>query len=102
MSTLKEYQINVINFIGETPCEGYYVLTGLTEDILDSNYINNNQELIVISTGYSFNLIIEDTIQFLYVFIEHCDGSIIPVPDPEPKLQGGYQISLIDLRCDGC
>jgi len=36
------------------------------------------------------------------VFVEHCDGHINPTPSSSPKLQGGYQLSLVNLRCDDC
>jgi hypothetical protein len=99
---LKEYQINIGNFIGETPCEGYYILTGLTQDISEANYINGVETLIPISTGHTFNLTIDDTITHIFLFIEHCDGSIVPIPNSEPKLQGGYQMSFVDLTCNYC
>jgi hypothetical protein len=102
MSSLKEYQINIKNFIGETPCDGYYILTGLTQDISSSDYINGVETLTPISTGYTFNLIIDDTISHIFLFIEHCDGSIVPVPNPTPKSQGSYQISFVDLTCNYC
>jgi len=38
----------------------------------------------------------------MFVFVEHCDGHISSVPQPATKLQGGYQLALVDLRCSDC
>ena len=102
MPSLRNYQITISNFSGKTPCNGYYIYTGLTQNISGANYINNTQTLIPISTGYTFNISLMDNIPQIYVFVEHCDGHINPVPGDTPKLQGGYQLSLVDLRCDDC
>jgi hypothetical protein len=97
-----QYQITITNFSGNTPCEGYYIYTGLTQNIDDADYINGSATLIPITTGYTFNAEILDSISQIFVFVEHCDEHINPIPNPSPKLQGGYQLSMVDLRCDDC
>lgn len=102
MPSLTQYQITISNFSGKTPCEGYYIYTGLTHNIDDADYINGSAILIPISNTYTFTINVLDTIPQIFVFIEHCDGHINPIPNPTPKLQGGYQLALVDLRCDDC
>jgi hypothetical protein len=97
-----QYQITISNFSGNTPCEGYYIYTGLTHNIDDADYINGTEILIPITTGYTFNVTVLDSIPQIFLFVEHCDGHINPVPNSTPKLQGGYQLALVDLRCTDC
>jgi len=102
MPSINQYQITISNFSGNTPCEGYYIYTGLTHNIDDADYINGSATLIPISTGYTFNVNVLDTYPQIFLFVEHCDGHINPIPGSTPKLQGGYQMALLDLRCDDC
>jgi len=93
----KEYKITITNLNFQTPCSGYYVYTGVTHDISQASPINGSQSLIPISNGYTFNVEIESEYTFMYVFIIHCDGY-----DTTQNLQGGYQVSIADLRCTDC
>jgi len=102
MPSLKQYQITISNFSGQTPCSGYYIYTGLTHNIDDAGYLNGNVSLISLSSGYTFNINLLNTIPQMFVFVEHCDGHISSVPQPATKLQGGYQLALVDLRCSDC
>ena len=102
MPSLVTYSVTISNFTGKTPCNGYYIYTGLTHNINDANYLNGIETLIPISSGYTFNISLMDNIPQMFVFVEHCDGHINPVPQSAPKLQGGYQLALVDLRCDDC
>jgi hypothetical protein len=89
------HQITVNNFIGTTPCNGYYIYTGLTTNINDANYINGSATLIPIPpNGYTFTITIDPTIKNIYLFVEHCDGH-----NNSNMNQGGYQMSYVDLRC---
>jgi hypothetical protein len=101
--SLCQYQITINNFTGTTtPCDGYYVYTGLTTDITTSNYINDTTSLIPIINGYIFTIILPCSIEKIYLFIEHCDGHTTSTPSTTPKLQGGYQIVGVNLTCDDC
>lgn len=92
------HQITVNNFIGTTPCGGYYIYTGLTTNINDAGYINGTATIIPIpSSGYTFSLAIDSTVKNIYLFVEHCDGH-----DNSETNQGGYQMSYVDLRCINC
>ena len=92
------HQITVNNFIGTTPCGGYYIYTGLTTNINDAGYINGTATIIPIpSSGYTFSLAIDSTVKNIYLFVEHCDGH-----DNSETNQGGYQMSYVDLRCIDC
>jgi hypothetical protein len=102
MPSLITYSVTISSFTGKTPCNGYYIYTGLTHNIDDANYINGVEMLIPISTGYTFFVSLMDNIPQMFVFVEHCDGHINPVPSSVPKLQGGYQLALVDLRCSDC
>ena len=102
MPSIKQYQITISNFLGKTPCSGYYIYTGLTQNIDDAGYLNGNISLISLSTNYTFNISLLDNIPQMFVFVEHCDGHITPTPQPATKLQGGYQLALVDLRCSDC
>jgi hypothetical protein len=98
MPTL-QYQITVSNFNGTTPCQSYSVYTGTTHDIDDADYV---EDVNVPVSGYTLDLDIDSSYTGVYLFIEHCDGHINSVPSPTPKLQGGYQLVFVDLRCDTC
>lgn len=102
MPSYSQYQITINNFTGHTPCDGYYVYTGLTSDINNSSYLNGITTLIPIVSGYTFTVTILSSISYIYLFIEHCDGHVTSVPSSLPKLQGGYQVEKVDLRCDDC
>ena len=66
---MSTYQITVNNFIGTTPCSGYYIYTGLTTNIDDANYINGSASLIPIPpSGYTFSLTISSSIKNIYLF----------------------------------
>ena len=95
---MSTYQITVNNFIGTTPCGGYYIYTGLTTNINDADYINGSETLITIPpSGYTFSLTISSLIKNIYLFVEHCDCH-----DNSETNQGGYQMSYVDLRCSDC
>jgi len=93
------YEITVSNFNGTTPCESYSVYTGTTHDIDDADYV---EDVNVPVSGYTLSLDIDSSYTGVYLFIEHCDGHINSVPSSTPKLQGGYQVVLIDLTCSDC
>jgi hypothetical protein len=93
------YQITVSNFNGTTPCQSYSVYTGTTHDIDDADYV---EDVNVPVSGYTLSLDIDSSYTGVYLFIEHCDGHINSVPSSTPKLQGGYQLVFVDLRCDDC
>jgi hypothetical protein len=95
--SLKTYEITISSLTLQTPCDGFYIYTGLTANILQALPINGTPILIPITTGYTFNIEIDDTYQFMFVFIVHCDGY-----DVNENLQGGYQVSIVDLRCNDC
>jgi hypothetical protein len=94
-----QYQITVSNFNGTTPCQSYSVYTGTTHDIDDADYV---EDVNVPVSGYTLSLDIDSSYTGVYLFIEHCDGHINSVPSSTPKLQGGYQLVFVDLRCDDC
>lgn len=97
MST-KRYQITISSLTFKTPCDGFYIYTGLTQNISQASTIGDSvPTLVPITSGYSFNIEIDDSYQFIFVFIIHCDGY-----DINQNLQGGYQISIVDLRCSSC
>lgn len=102
MSSYSQYSITINNFTGYTPCDGYYIYTGLTNNISNANYLNGISSLIPVSNGYTFTITLLSSISFIYLFIEHCDRHIISVPSSTPKLQGGYQVEKLDLRCNDC
>ena len=102
MPSYSQYRIIINNFTGYTPCNGYYIYTGLTTNINNANYLNGITTLIPVVSGYSFTVTILSSISHIYLFIEHCDRHISSVPSSVPKLQGGYQIERVDLRCDDC
>jgi hypothetical protein len=93
------YEITVSNFNGTTPCQSYSVYTGTTHDIDDADYV---EDVNVPVSGYTLSLDIDSSYTGVYLFIEHCDGHINSVPSSTPKLQGGYQLVFVDLRCDDC
>jgi hypothetical protein len=98
MST-SSYEITVSNFNGTTPCESYSVYTGTTYDIDGADYV---EDVNVPVSGYTLSLNVDSLYDNVYLFIEHCDGRINSVPTSTPKLQGGYQLVFVDLRCDDC
>jgi hypothetical protein len=93
------YEITVSNFNGTTPCQSYSVYTGTTHDIDDADYV---EDVNVPVSGYTLSLDIDSSYTGVYLFIEHCDGHINSVPSSTPKLQGGYQLVFVDLRCNDC
>ena len=98
MPSLKTYQLTVTNFVGTTPCGGYYIYTGLTTNINDADYIYGSATLIPIPlSGYTFFVDVDSSLTNIYLFVEHCDGH-----NNEDINQGGYQISFVDLRCVSC
>lgn len=98
MPTLN-YQISVTNFNGTTPCQSYSVYTGTTYDIDSADYV---EDVTVPVSGYTLSLDVDSSYNGVYLFIEHCDGHISSVPSSTPKLQGGYQLVFVDLRCSEC
>ena len=93
------YEITVSNFNGITPCQSYSVYSGITHDIDDADYV---EDVNVPVSGYTLSLNVDSSYDNVYLFIEHCDGHINSVPTSTPKLQGGYQLVFVDLRCDDC
>jgi hypothetical protein len=100
MSTLKQYQIKIKNFTSKTPCDGFYVLTGMTQNINIAGYIYGTPTLYPITVEFTFNLEIESDESKIFVFVKHCDDT--PPPIINPKLIGAYQLALVDLTCDDC
>lgn len=96
----KQYQITITNFTSNTPCSGFFVLTGLTENINNAEHINGLPILHNISNGFNFTLEVDSDKSKIFLFVGHCDNT--PPPIINPKLQGGYQLSLLDLTCDDC
>ena len=89
-------QLTISNFIESTPCTGYYIYTGLTSNISDANYVNGSA--VLFSPSFTtFTLNVNPSIKNIYLFIEHCDGR-----NNSATLQGGYQMSYVDLRCSDC
>lgn len=89
-------QLTISNFIESTPCTGYYIYTGLTSNISDANYVNGSA--VLVSPSFTtFTLNVSPSIKNIYLFIEHCDGR-----NNSATLQGGYQMSYVDLRCSDC
>ena len=89
-------QLTISNFIESTPCTGYYIYTGLTTNISDANYVNGSA--VLFSPSFTtFTLNVSPSIKNIYLFIEHCDGR-----NNSATLQGGYQMSYVDLRCSDC
>ena len=93
------YEITVPNFNGTTPCQSYSVYSGITHDIDDADYV---EDVNVPVSGYTLSLNVDSSYDNVYLFIEHCDGHINSVPTSTPKLQGGYQLVFVNLRCDDC
>ena len=94
-----QHQIVVSNFNGTTPCQSYSVYSGTTHNIDDADYV---EDVNVPVSGYTLSLSVDSSYDNVYLFIEHCDGHINSVPTSTPKLQGGYQLVFVDLRCDDC
>jgi hypothetical protein len=98
MSTFKNYEIEIKNFDTQSPCLGFFILTGLTNNIDDADYINGTPTLHPINNGFSFNLEITSNNSEVFVFIMHCDND----PLINPNLKKMFQLSMVDLRCNNC
>ena len=95
-----QYQITISNFTGSTPCTTYDVYTGITHSIDSATFVETVPSNSI--SGHTISLSVDSSYTHVYLFIEHCDGHINSVPNSTPKLQGGYQVALVDLRCDDC
>ena len=95
-----QYQVTISNFTGSTPCTSYDVYTGTTHDVNSATFVDTVSSSSIL--GHTITLNIDSSYTHVYLFIEHCDGHINSVPNATPKLQGGYQVTLVDLRCNDC
>ena len=95
-----QYQITISNFTGSTPCTTYDVYTGITHSIDSATFVETVQSTSI--SGHTIQLDVDSSYTHVYLFVEHCDGHINSVPNSTPKLQGGYQVTLVDLRCTDC
>jgi len=95
-----QYQISISNFTGSTPCNSYEIYTGITHDINLATNVDTVSSSSI--SSYTLSLSVDSSYTHVYLFIEHCDGHVNSVPSSTPKLQGGYQVVLVDLRCDDC
>ncbi len=95
-----QYQVTISNFTGSTPCTSYDVYTGTTHDVNSATFVDTVSSSLIL--GHTITLNIDSSYTHVYLFIEHCDGHINSVPNATPKLQGGYQVTLVDLRCNDC
>lgn len=95
-----QYQITLSSFTGATPCGTYDILTGTTYDVNLATFVETVSSSTI--SGHTLSLSVDSSYTHVYLFVEHCDGHISSVPSSTPKLQGGYQVTLVDLRCDDC
>ena len=95
-----QYQVTISSFTGSTPCTSYDIYTGVTHDIDNATFVETVSSSSI--SGHTVDLDIDSSYTHVYLFIEHCDGHINSVPGSTPKLQGGYQVVLVDLRCNDC
>lgn len=95
-----QYQITISNFTGSTPCTTYDVYTGITHSIDSATFVESVPSNSI--SGHIVQLDVDSSYTHVFLFIEHCDGHVNSVPNATPKLQGGYQLVLVDLRCDDC
>jgi hypothetical protein len=86
----------------KTPCEGYYLYTGTTHIIDNATALDGGNLVSFDTTGHTLSLSVDSSYDSIFLFIEHCDGHVDSVPSSTPKRQGGYQVLLVDLRCDTC
>jgi hypothetical protein len=94
------YQVTISNFTGSTPCTSYDIYTGVTHVVDNATFVETVSSSTI--SGHTVNLSVDSSYTHVYLFIEHCDGHINSVPTSTPKLQGGYQVTLVDLRCNDC
>ena len=94
------YQVTISNFTGSTPCTSYDIYTGVTHVVDNATFVETVSPSTI--SGHTVNLSVDSSYTHVYLFIEHCDGHINSVPNSTPKLQGGYQVTLVDLTCDDC
>lgn len=99
---LSSYIVSINPTNVKTPCNGYFLYTGTTTSIDSATPLNNGNLVTFDSTGHTFNLDVDSSYDSVFLFVEHCDGHITPVPSSTPKRQGGYQVLLLDLRCEVC
>jgi hypothetical protein len=95
-----QYQITISNFTGSTPCTDYDLYTGITHSIGGATFVETVNSNSI--SGHIINLDIDSLYTIIFLFIKHCDGYVNSVPSSTPKLQGGYQVVLIDLTCSDC
>jgi hypothetical protein len=95
-----QYQVTISSFTGSTPCTSYDIYTGVTHDIDNATFVETVSSSSI--SGHTVDLDVDSSYTHVYLFIEHCDGHINSIPSSTPKLQGGYQVVLVDLRCNDC
>jgi len=95
-----QYQVQISKFTSKTPCANFDIFSGTTHDINTATFVSTVSASSI--SGYTVSLSVDSTYTYVYLFIEHCDNHINSVPTSTPKLQGGYQVVLVDLRCDDC
>ena len=93
--SISQYKVTISSFNQKTPCSEYKIYTGLTDNIGDSTFVETIPKQSIL--GYVMNLSIDSIYEKAFLFVEHCDGR-----DTTKKLQGGYQITLLDLKLDDC
>ena len=96
------YTINISPNVVKTPCSGYYLYTGTTHLIDSATPINGGDLVSFTNDEYTLSLSVDSAIDHVFLFIEHCDEHVDSVPLSTPKRQGGYQVLLLDLRCETC
>ena len=96
------YTINISPNVVKTPCSEYYLYTGTTHVFDSATPINGGDLVSFTNDEYTLSLSVDDTIDHVFLFVEHCDEHIDSVPSSTPKRQGGYQVLLLDLRCETC
>lgn len=80
-------------------CTGYYIKSGTTTEVRDADFIKGDNSLYPFNVGpYTFDIIFEEPINEMYLFLIHCDG----VEGDGETRQGGYQVKRLDLTCDDC
>jgi len=96
------YTINISPNVVKTPCSEYYLYTGTTHVFDSATPINGGVLVSFTNDEYTLSLSVDSTIDHVFLFVEHCDEHVDSVPSSTPKRQGGYQVLLLDLRCETC
>jgi hypothetical protein len=96
------YTINISPNVVKTPCSEYYLYTGTTHVFDSATPINGGVLVSFTNDEYTLSLSVDSTIDHVFLFVEHCEEHVDSVPSSTPKRQGGYQVLLLDLRCETC